>query len=68
MDRYTIIKPLRPNSKEWEYWPGKPFETEFDAEVWHHTKSGLHVISAVEVMRDEIPAKGPEYHKAAKKD
>lgn len=58
----SVIQPLRPVGEGWESW-AKITMHGYPCERWHHTKSGLQVLSAVEVARDKDGIdRGPEYH------
>lgn len=56
----SIIKPLRPKGEDWREIPvSQEFSLGHPLKAFQH-KSGLSVLSAVEVVLDED--KGPEYH------
>jgi hypothetical protein len=60
----SIIKPKRPKGEGWRQLPKLEAWVTYgyEGEAWQH-KSGLSVISAVEVAADEGGiSKGPEYH------
>lgn len=58
-----IVKTLRPKGIGWRELPmDKRFSMGFPSRAFMHDQSGLAVISAVEVAKDDGPEKGFEYH------
>lgn len=61
----NIIKPKRPVGPGWQQFEPPPqwVTMGYVGESWGHIETGLYVISAVEVAKDEGGvSKGPEYH------
>lgn len=64
MTAENVVQPLRPTGDDWRFDGVAEIDVgngSFPSDVWTHRR-GFRVFSTIEVMPDEVPSKGPEYH------
>jgi hypothetical protein len=63
MSIQSVIQPLRPIGEGWQSLGPVVIRTGYPCDRWHHAKTKLNVMSAVEVASDKDGIdRGPEYH------